>query len=185
VSSAVHRGAERARAAKLARHYRDEQHLTVAQIARLLGRAPATIRAYLYDPDATKTKRVKHRYRGVCQECGASTWGAGPSAAGRLCARCNGAATRQWQPEQIESALRAWQAMFAKPASTADLSMTHATRSAEKDGGVRLRRLQAGWSGGRWPPASVVQYHYGTVKRANRVALARSDAKVPCPESPP
>ena len=170
-AAAQQRSVERSRAVKLARYYRYEQHLTITQIARLLGRAPATISAYLYDPDGAKTKRVKRHYRGVCQKCGASTWGAGPSAAATLCARCNGAATRKWQPSQIEAALRAWRAMFGKPASSTDLSLTHARKAAVKDGGVRLRRPQAGWSGGPWPTASVVQYHYGTVELANRIAL--------------
>jgi predicted transcriptional regulator len=45
-----HRVAERQRAAQLARHYRDQENLTIAEIARRLGRAEATIKAYLYDP---------------------------------------------------------------------------------------------------------------------------------------
>jgi transcriptional regulator with XRE-family HTH domain len=174
VSSVAERGAERTRAARLARYYRDEQHLTVRQIAGLLGRAPSTISAYLYDPHGIKAKHVKARYRGVCQECGASTWGPGPSAAASLCARCNGAASARWQHEQIEAALRAWREMFGRCASSTDLSITHARTAAARDGGVRLRRLQAGWSGGRWPAASVVQYHYGSVKRANRIAQSRA-----------
>ena len=40
----------RRRAAQLARHYRDEENLTIAEIARRLGRAEATVKAYLYDP---------------------------------------------------------------------------------------------------------------------------------------
>lgn len=166
-----HRVAERSRAARLARHYRDEQGLAVSEIATLLGRAPATINAYLYDPDGRKNRAAKKRWRGACSRCGAPTWAPGPRAAATLCARCNGASTRKWQPAQIEAALRAWHEMFGKPASSTDLSLTHARRAAPKDGGVRLRRLEAGWAGGAWPAASVVQYHYGTVARANRVAL--------------
>jgi len=49
------RVSERRRAAALARHYRDQEGLTIAEIARRLGRAEATVKAYLYDPsDANK-----------------------------------------------------------------------------------------------------------------------------------
>jgi hypothetical protein len=44
------RVSERRRAAQLARHYRDQEGLTIAAIARRLGRAEATVKAYLYDP---------------------------------------------------------------------------------------------------------------------------------------
>ena len=163
---------ERARAATLARYYRDHEGLAVSEIAECLGRAPATISAYLYDPTGAKTRKVKRRYQGICQACGSPTWGAGPGHAAQLCAHCNERATRQWPPELIEAALRAWAAMFGRPANSTDLSVTHARRSASKDGGERLRRLKDGWSEGRWPPASVVQYHYGTIANANRTALA-------------
>ena len=45
------RVSEQLRAAQLARHYRDQEGLTIAEIARRLGRAEATIKAYLYDPN--------------------------------------------------------------------------------------------------------------------------------------
>ena len=48
--SGVDRVRERRRAVALARHYRDEQGLSIADIARRLGRAEATIKAYFYDP---------------------------------------------------------------------------------------------------------------------------------------
>jgi DNA-binding NarL/FixJ family response regulator len=44
------RVAERKRAVLLARHYREAEGLTIAQIARRLGRAPATVKGYFYDP---------------------------------------------------------------------------------------------------------------------------------------
>ena len=46
---------ERRRAAALARHYREQECLSIAEIARRLGRAQSTVKAYLYDPsDANK-----------------------------------------------------------------------------------------------------------------------------------
>ncbi|HET7378869.1 MAG TPA: hypothetical protein VFJ24_02390, partial [Gaiellales bacterium] len=64
---------ERRKAAALARHYRDEESLSIAEIARRLGRAEATVKAYLYDPTGKKARDVKARYRGICRGCGAPT----------------------------------------------------------------------------------------------------------------
>jgi DNA-directed RNA polymerase specialized sigma24 family protein len=44
------RVSERRRAAQLARQYRDQENLTIAEIAKRLGRAEATVKTYLYDP---------------------------------------------------------------------------------------------------------------------------------------
>jgi DNA-binding NarL/FixJ family response regulator len=41
---------ERRRAVAVARHFREAEGLSVAQIAERLGRSPATIKAYFYDP---------------------------------------------------------------------------------------------------------------------------------------
>ena len=67
------RVSERRRAAQLARHYRDQEKLTIAEIARRLGRAEATVKAYLYNPTGEKARAVKARYVGVCRGCGAYT----------------------------------------------------------------------------------------------------------------
>jgi transposase len=66
----VDRVQERRRAAVLAHHYRDEEGLSIAEIARRLGRAKATAKAYLYDPTGEKARAVKARYVGVCRGCG-------------------------------------------------------------------------------------------------------------------
>jgi DNA-binding NarL/FixJ family response regulator len=44
---ALDRVYERRRAVALARHYRDEEGLSIAEIARRLRRAEATVKAYL------------------------------------------------------------------------------------------------------------------------------------------
>ena len=59
------RVSERRRAAQLARHYRDQENLTIAEIARRLGRAEATVKAYLYDRlRLTKDLRIAPRSQG-------------------------------------------------------------------------------------------------------------------------
>jgi DNA-binding NarL/FixJ family response regulator len=52
------RVAERQRAVAVARHYREAEGLSIAQIAVRLGRAPATVKGYFYDPsEANKRPR--------------------------------------------------------------------------------------------------------------------------------
>src|SRR5580704_18644203 len=64
---------ERRRAVALARHFRETEGLSNAQIALRLGRSPATIKAYFYDPTGERARAVKARYVGVCRGWGAST----------------------------------------------------------------------------------------------------------------
>jgi hypothetical protein len=170
---------ERRRAVALTGHYRDQEGLPVNEIAGRLGRTPATVRAYIYDPDGSKARRVKDRYRGVCGSCGAKTTGEGPDRARPLCAQCNGRHSAKWDKSMIEAALRAWVARHGKPAKSTDLSLSYATSQAGRDGRVRLRRLQAGWEQGRWPPRSVVEYHFGSITAANRAALKAPSSPTP------
>ena len=56
----LERVAQRRRAVALARHYRDAEGLSIARIAERLGRAPATVKGYFYDPsDANKGPSVE------------------------------------------------------------------------------------------------------------------------------
>jgi hypothetical protein len=64
---------ERQRAVALTRHFRESEGQSVAQIAARLGRSPARIKAYFYDPTGDKARAVKARYQGVCRGCGAYT----------------------------------------------------------------------------------------------------------------
>ena len=54
-AGAYDRVMERRRAVALARHFREAEGLSIAQIADRLGRSSATVKAYFYDPsDANK-----------------------------------------------------------------------------------------------------------------------------------
>ena len=147
---------ERRKAAALARHYRDEEGLSIAERARRLGRAEATVKAYLYDPTGDKARAVKARYTGVGRGCGAPTAPRnGKGDAHAYCKRCHpGASARQWTRGRLREAMRAWQARYGAAPSSYDWSRTHARRR----GGEALKRVQPGG----WPAPSTVIDLYGS-----------------------
>ena len=118
------RVSERRRAAQVARHYRDQENLTIAEIARRLGRAEATIKAYLYDPTGEKAREVKARYRGVCCGCGAVTAARGGKGdAYEFCKGCHpGAIAPTRTCEWVRAAMRAWRQRYGRPPSSTDWS---------------------------------------------------------------
>src|SRR6266513_2874072 len=101
------RVSERRRAVALARHFREAEGLSIAQIAERLGRSPATIKAYFYDPMGDKARAVKARYVGVCRGCGAYTQPRnGKGDAYAYCKTCHpGAIRRRWTPELVLAAM--------------------------------------------------------------------------------
>ena len=163
---ALDRVEERRRAVALARHYRDEEGLSLAEIARRLGRAEATVKAYLYDPTGEKARAVKLRYRGVCRGCGAPTAARGGKGdAYAFCKRCHPGAiapirTREW----VRDAMRAWQQLYGSPPSSTDWSRAHARRR----GGEALKRFRAQ----DWPAPSTVIDMYGSWSAAHADAFA-------------
>ena len=98
---------ERRKAVALARHYREFEDLSIKQIADRLGRSPATVKAYLYDPTGAKARAVKARYQGVCRGCGAYTQPRnGKGDAYAYCKACHpGAIERRWTQELVISAM--------------------------------------------------------------------------------
>jgi AraC-like DNA-binding protein len=160
----IDRVVERRRAVALTRHYREAEGLSIAQIADRLGRSPATIRAYFYDPTGEKARAVKARYQGVCRGCGAYTRPRnGKGDAYAYCKACHpGAIERRWTRELALAAMREWRARYGRLPSSYDWSRTHAHRR----GGEPLERL----SGREWPSASVVTGVYGNWKAARAAA---------------
>jgi AraC-like DNA-binding protein len=166
------RVAERQRAVALARHYREAEGLSIAQIAERLGRAPATIKGYFYDPTGEKARAVKARYVGVCRGCGAYTQPRnGKGDAYRYCKRCNpGAIQPKWTQDLVIVAIFEWQRRYGCLPSSDDWSRTHARRR----GGDALKRLNEE----EWPPASVVSKLFGSwhAARQDGTRLAGSAA---------
>ena len=133
------RVAERKRTVLLARHYREAEGLTIIQIAQRLTRSPATVKAYVYDPDCDKAKAVKRRYQGVCAGCGAPTQPRnGKHDPYKYCKTCHpGATATRWTPARICDAIRAWRDRYGRLPTSYDWSRTHARRR----GGQALERL--------------------------------------------
>jgi AraC-like DNA-binding protein len=155
---------ERRRAVALARHYREAEGLSIAQIAERLGRSPATVKAYFYDPTGEKARAVKARYRGVCRGCGADTQPRnGKGDAYAYCKACHpGAIQRRWTRQSVRDAMRAWRARYGRMPSSYDWSRTHARRRGRQ----ALERLDEG----DWPAASVVTEVFGTWAAARAAA---------------
>jgi AraC-like DNA-binding protein len=119
---------ERRRAVALAQHYREFEGLSIREIATRLGRSPATIKAYFYDPTGAKARAVKARYVGVCRGCGAYTQPRnGKGDAYAYCKRCHpGAIKRRWTRELVISAMREWRECYGQLPSSYDWSRAHA-----------------------------------------------------------
>ena len=102
---------ERRRAVALARHYREFEGLSIREIADRLGRSPATIKTYFYDPTGEKARAVKARYQGVCRGCGAYTQPRnGKGDAYAYCKVCHpGAIERRWTRARVQKAMCAWE----------------------------------------------------------------------------
>ena|GEM_PF-2289921 len=156
---------ERRRAVALARHYREAESLSISQIAERLGRSPATIKAYFYDPTGEKARAVKARYQGVCRGCGAYTQPRnGKGDAYAYCKACHpGAIERRWSRARVTDAMHHWEVRYGRLPTSYDWSSTHARRR----GGDALARVAEG----EWPAASVVTRLFGSWVAAREAAL--------------
>jgi hypothetical protein len=131
-----------------------------------VGRSPATVKAYFYDPTGEKGRAVKARYLGLCRGCRAYTQPRnGKGDAYRYCKACHPGRIRpRWTRELVLEATCEWRERFGRLPSSYDWSRTHAGRR----GGQALRWL----SEGEWPSPSVVTSPYGTWAAARTAVLA-------------
>jgi hypothetical protein len=152
----------------LAQHYREVEGLSIRQIADRLGRSPATVKAYFYDPTGEKARAVKARYVGMCCGCGAYTQPRnGKGDAYRYCKRCKpGAIQPKWTKELVIVAMLKWVSRYGRLPSSYDWSRTH----AERRGGVALMRLNER----EWPSASVVGALFGSWQEGREAAQAEA-----------
>ena len=164
------RVAERRRAVALARHFREAEGLSIAQIADRLGRSPATVKAYFYDPTGEKARAVKARYVGVCRGCGAYTQPRnGKGDAYAYCKACHPDAIEQrWTRERVLDAMHQWRELHGQLPTSYDWLRTHARRCA----GDALERLADGVS----RAASVVTRLFDTWAVAS-AAVQRQEPK--------
>ena len=163
---------ERRRAVQLARHYREAESLSIAQIAQRLRRSPATVTVYFYDPTGDKAKAVTARYQGICRNCGAHTQPRnGKGDAYAYCKACHpGAIAPKWTRERVREAMRAWRQRYGELPSPYDWSRTHARRR-DAEALAPLRE------GDRPSPATVTDLH-------ETWAAARADAFESAPSPP-
>ena len=158
-------------AAALARHFREAEGLSIAQIAERLDRSPATIKAYFYDPAGEKARAVKARYVGVCRGCGAYTQPRnGKGDAYRYCKRCHPGAIKRKTTQEL--LMVDWLDRYGRLPSSNDWSRTHARRR----GGSALKRLDTG----EWPSASVVGHVFGSWQEARDAASTEVRTRRPC-----
>jgi hypothetical protein len=108
----------------LARHFREAEGLSIAEIAGRLGRSPATVKAYFYDPTGENARAVKARCVGVCNGCGAYAQPRdGKGDAYGYCKACHpGAIERRWTPESVLVAMLAWRDRYGRLPSSYDWS---------------------------------------------------------------
>ena len=134
------RVAERRRAVALARHFREAEGLSIRQIAGRLGRSPATVKAYFYDPTGEKARAVKARYVGVCRGCGAYTQPRnGKGDAYAYCKACHpGAIERRWTRERVVAAMLEWRARYGGLPSSYDCHVRTRADAGERRCGAWL-----------------------------------------------
>lgn len=171
---------QRVDAARLIRH----QHpgISMAEIADRMRRdygvkvAPATVKAYFYDRDASIARRVKQRYRGQCAVCGAETVGRSRQDIPDRCPAHREVPQRTpaFGRDAMIEVLREWERRFGEQPTSTALRKDYAKRK----GGEAWERWQA-----------FGLHHVQVIREFGTVAAALAEAfpappREAAPESP-
>jgi hypothetical protein len=133
---------ERRRAVALAHHVREAEGRSVAQIAGRVGRSPATVKAYFYDPAVREGAGGQDALPGSVP--GLRRLHPARNGEGDAYSYCNachpGAIQARWTRERVLAAMLQWRDRYGRLPSSYDWSRTHARRR----GGHALERQSAG-----------------------------------------
>ena len=170
---------ERRRAVAVARHLRESEGLSNAQIGDRLGRSEATVKGYFYDPTGAKAKAVKARYQGACKRCGAPTQPRnGKGDAYRYCKACHpGAIQPRWT--RAGCSRRCARGSAATGARRAPMT----GRARMRAGAAAPRSRACRKASGRPPPPSATCSAAGRPRGSSRLAEPLSPPR-PTPGPP-
>lgn len=95
------------------------QGLSRTEIAPFLHLSVSGIASIITDPDGSKQKARRERYRGECITCGKKTDGSsGYGKAPRYCAGCRPDVDRIWTRENVITAIQRWARVHGRPPSS-------------------------------------------------------------------
>lgn len=150
-------GISRVERAKMAQALRDKGY-TTEEIARKLGIARSYTSALFSDPDGSKERLRKEKYKGTCVDCGGVTsygHGKDPSQRCLACEKKRLRENRRWTRARIIADIRRWNEIHGRPPTATDwLYYTSPTRGGPRE----------------WPHVQVTQQEFGSW--ANAVVAA-------------
>lgn len=143
---------------ELARELREDGK-TYVEAGALLGVSHQTVHAWLTDPDGTAREARRATYRGVCEDCGTATSGAGgrKQSAPPRCRTCAGAHIRKLSREWVIASIRDWVQLFGAPPSAQDWNQAMARRNGRTDLVDRYEQ-----TGREWPSTTLAQDNFGS-----------------------
>jgi hypothetical protein len=89
--------------------------LTPAEVAVEVGMSVGGVRSVLWDPDGSKQRAVRARYKGECVDCGAETRSSGTSKPSPRCPSCAVEHMRKWTREKVVAEFHRFNAEYGRP----------------------------------------------------------------------